>query len=148
MNGFWNWVQQLPLDIVKDVIGSRYIIFGEWSGNPHKVNYPDYVKNNFWMFDVWDTETEQYLQIQDSLNIYNKLKLYIKKFVPIFYDGKFISWEHVMSFVGRSDIGASPCGEGIVIKRQDNLDSKSSYNPFYVKIVSEKFSEIKSQKTY
>ena len=36
--------------------------------------------------------------------------------------------------------------EGIVIKRQNCLDSKSSRLPFYVKIVSEQFSEVHKSK--
>lgn len=147
LNGFWDWVKKLPINRIKEIIGTRYIIFGEWAGSPHSIKYPDDIRKKFWMFDVWDTEIEQYLPLEDTLEIFNKLSPYLDKFVPIFYNGPFISWEHVMSFVGKSDIGASPCGEGIVIKRQDNLDSKSSKNPYYVKIVSERFSEVHKSKS-
>ena len=100
------------------------------------------------MFDVLDTETEQYLPLEKTLMFFNKLnKLGIEKFVPIFYNGSFVSWEHVASFVGRSDVGASPSGEGVVIKRQDNLNSKSSNSPYYLKLVSEIFSEVHKSKS-
>lgn len=147
LNGFWNWVQKLPVDKVKEIIGTRYIIFGEWAGNPHTVKYPDYVQKKFWMFDVFDVVTDQYIPIEQTLEIFNKLQLCgVENFVPIFYDGPFVSWDHIMTFVGKTMIEAEPVGEGIVIKRQDNLASKSSRNPFYVKIVSEKFSEVHQSK--
>lgn len=146
LNGFYNWVQSLPIDKVKEVIGDRYIIFGEWM-TKHSIKYPDDVMKNFYMFDVWDKKTEQYLPFEDTRSIFSRLsECGIERFVPIFYTGAFVSWEHALSFVGKTEMGAEPCGEGIVIKRQSKLDSKSSRDPFYVKIVSEKFSEVHKSK--
>lgn len=146
LNGFYNWVQSLPIDKVKEIIGDRYIIFGEWM-TKHSIKYPDDVMKNFYMFDVWDKKTEQYLPFEDTRSIFSRLsECGIERFVPIFYTGAFVSWEHTLSFVGKTKMGAEPCGEGIVIKRQSKLDSKSSRDPFYVKIVSEKFSEVHKSK--
>lgn len=147
LNGFYNWVQSLPVDKIKEVIGDRYIIFGEWM-TKHSIKYPDDVMKNFYMFDVWDKKTEQYLPFEDTRSIFNRLsECGVERFVPIFYTGAFVSWEHTLSFVGKTEMGAEPCGEGIVIKRQSKLDSKSSRDPFYVKIVSEKFSEVHKSKS-
>lgn len=146
LNGFYNWVQSLPVDKIKEVIGDRYIIFGEWM-TKHSIKYPDDVMKNFYMFDVWDKKTEQYLPFEDTRSIFNRLsECGIERFVPIFYTGAFVSWEHILSFVGKTEMGAEPEGEGVVIKRQSKLDSKSSRDPFYVKIVSEKFSEVHKSK--
>lgn len=146
LNGFYNWVQSLPADKVKEIIGDRYIIFGEWM-TKHSIKYPDDVMKNFYMFDVWDKKTEQYLPFEDTRSIFSRLsECGIERFVPIFYTGAFVSWEHTLSLVGKTEMGAEPCGEGIVIKRQSKLDSKSSRDPFYVKIVSEKFSEVHKSK--
>lgn len=146
LNGFYNYVQSLPVDKVKEIIGDRYIIFGEWM-TKHSIKYPDDVMKNFYMFDVWDKKTEQYLPFEDTRSIFSRLsECGIERFVPIFYTGAFVSWEHALSFVGKTEMGAEPCGEGIVIKRQSKLDSKSSRDPFYVKIVSEKFSEVHKSK--
>lgn len=146
LNGFYNWVQSLPVDKVKEVIGDRYIIFGEWM-TKHSIKYSDDVMKNFYMFDVWDKKTEQYLPFEDTRSIFNRFSdCGVERFVPIFYTGAFVSWEHILSFVGKTEMGAEPEGEGIVIKRQSKLDSKSSRDPFYVKIVSEKFSEVHKSK--
>lgn len=152
LNGFWNYVQSLNTLVFKEVLGSRYIVFGEWMGAKHAIKYPEDVYGKFWMFDVWDTQTEQYLPYEETRAFYGRLIACGNKekkfnFVPVFYVGKFKSWEKTMELVGKTEVGAEPLAEGIVIKRQDCLDSKSSRLPFYVKIVSEQFSEVhKSRK--
>ena len=152
LNGFWDYVQTLNLEIFKEILGSRYIVFGEWMGAKHAIKYPENVYGKFWMFDVWDTQTEQYLPYEETRSFYDKLIACGNEenkfnFVPVFYIGKFESWEKTSELVGRTEVGAEPTGEGIVIKRQNCLDSKSSRLPFYVKIVSEQFSEVhKSRK--
>lgn len=151
LNGFWDYVQTLNLDTFKEILGSRYIVFGEWMGAKHAIKYPENVYGKFWMFDVWDAQTEQYLPYEETRNFYDKLIACGNEdnkfnFVPVFYIGKFESWEKTSELVGRTEVGAEPTGEGIVIKRQNCLDSKSSRLPFYVKIVSEQFSEVHKSK--
>ena len=61
-------------------------------------------------------------------------------FVPVFYKGEFQSWEHCLSFVGKTEMDGE-MGEGIVIKNQTKLNDPNGRTPFYIKIVSEKFQE-------
>lgn len=145
LNGFWDYVQSLDVKALAEVLGDRYIIFGEWLVK-HSVVYPDHMYKKFYMFDVWDKETEQYLTQQDSLAIFDRLKNYIPNYVHTLYNGPFVSWEHTLAFLNENIYGESPCMEGIVIKRQDKLWSKSSRLPYYVKVVNEKFSEVHSSK--
>ena len=145
LNGFWNYVQSLDIKTFAEVLGNRYIIFGEWLV-PHSVKYPEDMYKKFYMFDVWDRETEQYLTQEDSLAIFDRLKNYIPNYVHTLYNGPFISWEHTLAFLKENIYGETPCMEGIVIKRQNKLWSKSSRLPYYVKIVNEKFSEVHSSK--
>lgn len=152
LNGFWDYVQTLNLDTFKEILGGRYIVFGEWMGAKHAIKYPENVYGKFWMFDVWDAQAEQYLSYEETRGFYDKLIACGNEenkfnFVPVFYIGKFESWEKTLELVGRTEVGAEPAGEGIILKRQNCLDSKSSRLPFYVKIVSEQFSEVhKSRK--
>lgn len=148
LNGFWNWAQQLTVSQVDMLTqGGRYIVFGEWL-TKHTIQYPDYKYKNFYMFDVWDTETEQYLPHEDTWAIFKGLEKCAELtqqaiyFVPVIYEGEFKGWDHLYQFVGQTSMGATPIGEGIVIKSQDRLDNKSSRTPAYIKIVSEKFSEV------
>lgn len=144
LQGFYGYVQSLDHEMIYDAIGTRYIIFGEWLVK-HSIKYPDNVLKKFYIFDVWDTETEQYMpwtftkQISEFLGIPT---------VPLFYDGPFISWEHVTSFVGKTEMGGEPTGEGVVVKSQDRLDNKSSRTPAYVKIVAKEFSEVHQSKSH
>ena len=97
----------------------------------------------FYVFDVYNTETQEYMPWEITLQIAEFCGL---KTVPLFYDGKFQSWEHVNTFLGKTDMEAEPTGEGIVIKSQDRLDNKSSKTPCYVKIVTKEFSEVHNPK--
>lgn len=145
LNGFWNFVQTLDVSIFKEILGNRYIIFGEWL-TPHAVKYPQQMYNKFYMFDVWDKVAEEYLPQEKSFSIFKKLQPYITEYVNTLYSGDFISWDALLNLLKENTYGESPCMEGIVIKRQNCLDSKSSRLPFYVKIVSEQFSEVHKSK--
>ena len=145
LNGFWNFVQTLDVSIFKEILGNRYIIFGEWL-TPHAVKYPQQMYNKFYMFDVWDKVAEEYLPQEKSFSIFKKLQPYITEYVNTLYSGDFISWDALLNLLRENTYGESPCMEGIVIKRQNCLDSKSSRLPFYVKIVSEQFSEVHKSK--
>ena len=105
----------------------------------HTVHYPDERYNNFYAFDIYDIEKEIYLTQNVAKNIADELGLI---YVPILYIGEFISWEHCMSFVGKTELGGE-YGEGIVIKNQTRLNDSDYRQPFYLKIVGEKFQETK-----
>lgn len=152
LNGFWEWAQRLPKQAVAIATNyGRYVLFGEWSSK-HAVSYPEHFTNKFFMYDVWDTEDQCWLPFEDVLAIYNGLSSQVRSvmetiyFAPVFYTGPFMSWEHLYGMVGDSTLAASPCGEGIVIKSQDRLNDANSRKPSYLKIVSEKFSEVHQAK--
>lgn len=142
LQGFYNFVQTLDVSIVSAALTTRYILFGEWLVK-HTIRYPEDKMKQFYVFDVYDTETEQYMPWEFTKQIAEFIGL---KTVPLFYDGLFISWEHIYSFVGKTEMGGEPTGEGIVIKSQDRLDNKFSGTPEYVKIVAKEFSEVHQSK--
>lgn len=140
LNGYYDWVKDNIVPI-KDKLNPNYIYFGEWLVS-HKVVYkPEYYKN-FYMFSVYDIVTEQYLS--DDIVLEEARKLNIKT-TNYFYQGEYISFEHLMSFVGKSDMTLElNTGEGIVVKNV-NYNDKYGHQCF-VKLVSEKFAEIQKQK--
>lgn len=142
LQGFYDFVQTLDASIVSAALTSRYILFGEWLVK-HTIRYPEDKMKQFYVFDVYDTETEQYMPWDFTKQIAEFISL---KTVPLFYDGPFISWEHIYSFVGKTEMDGEPTGEGVVIKSQDRLDNKSSGTPEYVKIVAKEFSEVHQSK--
>lgn len=144
LRGFYTLVQTFDAEKFREVLGNRYVIFGEWLVS-HTIKYPATRLSKFYVFDVWDTEIEQYVPWSVTKDFAAKLGLTT---VPLFYDGPFVSWEHIQSFVGKTEMDAEPTGEGVVIKSQDRLDNKSSNTPPYVKIVAAKFSEVHQSKPH
>lgn len=142
LQGFYDFVQTLDASIVSAALTSRYILFGEWLVK-HTIRYPEDKMKQFYVFDVYDTKTEQYMPWDFTKQIAEFIGL---KTVPLFYDGPFVSWEHIYSFVGKTEMGGEPTGEGVVIKSQDRLDNKFSGTPEYVKIVAKEFSEVHQSK--
>lgn len=109
---------------------------------PHKIQYKEEYTKTFLLFSIWDDEKEEYLS--DEIVIAEAKRLGLKT-VEYFYYGKFISYEHMSSFIGKSNITKDPnMGEGIVVK---NVNYKDRYgNQCFVKLVSEKFAEVQKQK--
>ena len=152
LRGFWDFTQRLNPETVRQITkNGRYIIYGEWLC-PHSVRYPEHRYNHWYVFDVFDTGTNQYLPYIDTLAIFSDLEKMAQRcgevlyFVPVIYEGPFISWEHLMEFLKKDTTGAQPCEEGIVIKSQDRLGDKGSKIPTCIKIVNERFSEVHNSK--
>ena len=139
LRGFWNWGQKLNLDYH---CCKNERIFGEWLVS-HTVPYPQDKYSEFYCFDIYDTEKCEWKN-QDNVKAYCDVSGI--KYVPTFYKGKFISWEHCMSFVGETEMGGA-YGEGIVIKNMTRLNDPNNYLPFVIKIVGEKFNEKAERKT-
>lgn len=145
LQGFYAFVLTLDPILWADVTSNgRYIVFGEWLVK-HTIKYPDELLRNFYVFDLWDTETEQYAPWFLTYQVAQALGL---KTVPVFYDGEFTTWDDLYALVGRTQMQAEPTGEGIVIKSQDRLDNKFSGTPAYVKIVAKEFSEVHQSKPH
>lgn len=139
LRGFYTWVKSLDTSLFS-ILGDRFLVFGEWLVH-HSVKYPDEAYNAFYMFDVYDNEKEEYLQQTNAHDFAKALNL---RYVPTFYDGRFTSWDDILSYVGRTEMGGK-YGEGIVVKNQTRLNKPQT--EFYVKIVGEKFQEVKDDKS-
>lgn len=130
--GFYEFANRLDAEKVNKLLGSRYLLSGEWAV-PHTVVYPKESQNNMYVFDLYDTETKTYLDMHQAFLVADTLGL---PKVAVFYEGEFISWEHCMSFVGKTALGGE-YGEGIVIHGDDGK---------IIKIVSDRFAETKKIK--
>ncbi len=138
LRGFYQFVQSLesqPYSKYPD-----YIFFGEWLVS-HTIKYQQSAYKWFYFYDVYDKKNEMYLPQSEVKKLAKELHL---TYVNILYDGEFVSWEHCKSFAGMSQ-SAIGTGEGVVVKNQSNLNGCRSNDPFVLKIVVEKFSEIKTQ---
>ena len=141
LRGFYEFAHRLDKEEVKDILGENLILFGEWL-IPHSVPYPDEKYNQMYAFDVYDRTAESYLPQETAVKIAEKLKI---PYVPIFYVGEFVSWQHCREFVGKTNMGGE-YGEGIVVKNVSRLHDDDNRKPVYLKIVAEKFAETKSHR--
>lgn len=140
LRGFYDWVVK-NIVTIKERLNPNYRYYGEWLVS-HKVVYKQDQYNNFYMFSIWDEENGEYLS--DEIVKSEAARLGIQT-TTYFYEGEYISFEHIMSFVGKSDRTLEPnMGEGVVVK---NVNYKDRYgNQVFVKLVSERFAEVQKQK--
>lgn len=138
LKGFYNFVQGLDIHI-----GEGFVFFGEWT-SPHKIQYPDH-QNKFFLYDIYDLEQKKYLPFEFVKNTGKALGLDI---VPVFYEGEYQGFDHLMSFVGKTELGGKlgdvEIGEGIVVKNVDYVDKFGKQK--FVKLVTDNFREVQKQR--
>jgi len=135
LRGFWNFVQTLDKEKFRD-LGNR-CLYGEWLV-PHTVKYDKDAYNKWYVYDIFDKDTEQWLP-QDEVKAYAESHGLI--YVHTYYDGPFVSWEHVKSFFNQPMYGNAI--EGCVCKNMTKLNDPDCRNPFYLKVINDSFSETK-----
>lgn len=135
LRGFYDWVQQ---NIDPTSLRPDFIYFGEFLVS-HKVQYRDDAMNQFYLFDIFDTTTERYLPFGSVQSAAHFLGLNL---IHVFYNGPYIDFAHLQSFVGQSAYGN--VGEGVVVKNVDYIDRYG--RQLFVKLVSESFAEQQKQK--
>lgn len=140
LRGFYDWVVS-AIAPIRDKLNPKYRYFGEWLV-AHKVVYKQDQYGKFYMFSIWDEENEEYLP--DEVVKSEAARLGIET-TTYFYEGEYISFEHIMSFVGKSDRTLEPnTGEGVVVKNASY--KRGDGKQVFVKFVSEKFAEVQKQK--
>lgn len=136
LRGFYEWVHT---NVKPEMLNPKYRYFGEWLVS-HKIQYRPECYQQFYMFNVYDDEKEEYLP--DSVMRSEAERLGIKT-VPLFYEGEYISFEHLVSFVGKS-VMALNRGEGVVVK---NVDYRDKYgHQLFVKLVDADFCEVQKER--
>lgn len=165
LRGFFEWAQRLDAAAIEAALGDTYILFGEWLV-PHTVIYPEERYDQFYAYDIYSLTGNTYLPQHIVRATAQELGI---NYAPVFYEGEFTSWDDCKQYVGRTGLGGE-YGEGIVVKNQTlvtiatmrayhcvpsyrdlfNDDWMNGRNrgyiprePFYLKIVGEKFKETK-----
>jgi hypothetical protein len=136
LRGFYEYTR----NINATKLNVQYIYFGEWLVK-HKIDYGA-SENEFYLFDVYDIVTAQYLPFTDVVSEAYRLGFAI---VPVLYAGKYHGYEQLESIMGRSVHAKDPYnGEGIVVK---NVSYRDKFDhQLYVKLVSPEFCEVQKQK--
>lgn len=140
LNGFYFWVIENVVP-KKNILNPNYRYYGEWLC-PHKVKYKRDAYKNFYLFSIWDEENCVYLPDADVREEAEKLNI---RMPECFYEGDYISFEHLKLMVGKSNITeVENTGEGIVVKNHAYRDRQG--RQIFVKLVSDSFAEIQKQK--
>lgn len=87
-------------DIFFDVLGARYIMYGEWMYAKHTVFY-DALPSYFMEFDIFDRENGVFLDTPSRKKLTEQMG--IVSSVPVLSSGKFASKEEILSFIGTSN---------------------------------------------
>ena len=110
----------------------NFRLFGEWLV-PHTVKYPDKFYNKFWLFDILDESTGEWMHPVDVARI---AKDYWIHYPKVFFFGN-ANRDKVSEFVGKSELEVA--GEGVVVKRFGWKNKFGEHK--YAKLVSDSFKE-------
>ncbi len=80
------------------VLGTRYIMYGEWLYAKHSIYY-DRLPSYFLEFDILDRETGLYLDTPSRHSLIKELPVHS---VPVLAEGMFKSTEEIVSYLGDS----------------------------------------------
>ena len=86
-------------DALYEVLGTRYIMYGEWMYAKHTVYY-DQLPHYFLEFDIFDRKEQVFLSTQRRHQMLNDLPV---ASVPVLKQGKFQSKEALISLLGTSN---------------------------------------------
>ncbi len=130
LQGFWYWCNDHFGQVPEQFYDLD--IYGEWLV-PHHCEYPAERYGEFYVFDVME---DGCYWTQDRVKQLAEICGFA--YAPVFYEGKFQFWKHLMTFVGKTALGGKK-GEGIVVKNQSRLNADTQQ--FYIKIVDVEFQE-------
>lgn len=131
LQGYYDWVVKNIVPI-KEKLVPTYRYVGEWLV-PHKVVYKEEYYHKFYLFSIWDEETEEYLP--DDLVIFEAERLGLNV-VPFFYIGEYKDYNQLAQYIGKSTMTLRPNeGEGIVVKNPKYKDCNNEQ--CFVKLVDE-----------
>jgi hypothetical protein len=88
------------IDIFFDVLGTKYIMYGEWMYAKHTVFY-DCLPNYFMEFDIYDRENGVFLDTPSRKILTDKMG--IVSSVPVLASGVFKSKDEIISLIGNSN---------------------------------------------
>ena len=126
-----------------EVLGTRYILYGEWLYAKHTVFY-DALPHYFLEFDVLDLEKQVFMSTKKRQQLLTGLPLVS---VPILFAGEIYSYKQLTSFLGKSHYQTAEhlqrfqqiCSQkGLDVQRSlQQTDQSSVIEGLYIKIESE-----------
>lgn len=103
-------------DQLFDVLGSRYLLFGEWMYAKHKIFY-DRLPGYFLEYDLYDKEEELFVTTKARKVILSGLPI---PSAPILHWSTFGKVSNFAQYIGPSTFSSTELMEGIYVKVEDN----------------------------
>ncbi|MEM7553889.1 MAG: RNA ligase family protein [Cyanobacteria bacterium P01_A01_bin.84] len=126
-----------------EVLGSRYILYGEWMYAKHTVFY-DALSHYFLEYDVLDLERQVFLSTRERRHLLSGLQLVS---VPVLFTGELESYQDLLSFLGKSNYQTNKhleCFREICLEKELDIerslqqtDQSSLMEGLYIKVESE-----------
>jgi len=150
LNGFYGFTQST--DAFKD-LPEGIVAFGEWL-TPHRLKYHMSHYKKFYLFDVFDESTGEYLGYNGALSLYkHTLSNYDNiEMAPIIYSGKDVRLIELNQIAvdqeHQSVMSVNGDMEGIVVSDLDKVVpiDEGTKGPIRIKIVNQAFRETKMPK--
>ena len=124
----YNFMKQWAMvhkDAFYEVLGKRYIMYGEWMYAKHTVYY-DALPHYFLEFDIWDRENERYLDTKRRQQMLKDLPVVS---VPVLGTGVYQTKEEILKLLGKSKYVTGNQRESLCQTAQKlNLDSERICN--------------------
>lgn len=98
------------------VLGSRYIMYGEWMYAKHSIYY-DALPHYFLEFDVLDRQTGKFLDTPSRQKLLTGVPVVS---VPVLARGRFTDKEELLKLLGPSRFSTSGHMEGLYLKVEEN----------------------------
>ena len=142
--GFHKYIQENKekyLAFFKD--HPNYVLYGEWLVK-HTINYEENLYNKFYIFDVFDTKTNQYINLAEKQYQYSALN-FIQPFA--IHNGKdakvFIEDYKNESSLWSYGTAIENEGEGFVVKKYNHINKFG--RKVYLKVLSDNFKSKKQK---
>lgn len=101
-----------------DLLGDRYIMYGEWLYAKHTVFY-DELSHYFMEFDIFDKKTKKFLSTEKRREMLKEYR-FIKS-VLVLYEGRVKSLKELTSFLGKSNFKSAE-NKDILKEKCDKLN--------------------------
>ncbi len=117
-NLFKRWANS-HMDAFFDVLGTRYIMYGEWMYAKHSIFY-DALPNYFMEFDIYDRELGIFLDTPSRRALTSRMPV---SSVLVLAEGEYSKIEDVLGYIGPSHFKTENCIENMIrYCEQNGLD--------------------------
>ena len=141
LQGAFNFAEALDTKAFES--NPEFVVFGEWNLK-NKIAYGDTPKSTWFVFDIFDKETGEWL---DPATVEAFCKEWGLTYIAKLYEGPFNGWDDLAQYLHKNSYGDRQ--EGIVVRNVSKMHDKSIRTPWILKIVNKEFKEsmVKAPKT-